>query len=160
MGNTYISAGEAAKLAGVTTPTISKALKSGKLSYVEKLPDNGGYKIDPAEVLRVYPPKKDATVNSLGFDTPATEVETLRERLGEKDQIIADLRKDRDAWRDQAQTLALSDQRGRGNDTAKAESSPDVIAAPPPASEQAHKAPQERRGLLAWIFGRETPAKT
>ena len=49
----YLSAGEAAKAAGVVKSTISKALQSGKLSYAEKGPD--GYKIDPAELFRVFP---------------------------------------------------------------------------------------------------------
>jgi hypothetical protein len=49
----YLSLGKAAKEAGVAKSTISKALSSGKLSYREKNPD--GYKIDPAELFRVYP---------------------------------------------------------------------------------------------------------
>ena len=49
----YLSLGKAAKEAGVAKSTISKALSSGKLSYREKNSD--GYKIDPAELFRVYP---------------------------------------------------------------------------------------------------------
>jgi len=49
----YLSLGKAAKEAGVAKSTTSKALSSGKLSYQEKNPD--GYKIDPAELFRVYP---------------------------------------------------------------------------------------------------------
>ena len=49
----YLSLGQAAKEAGVAKSTISKALSSGKLSYREKNPE--GYKIDPAELFRVYP---------------------------------------------------------------------------------------------------------
>ncbi|MGC2224903.1 MAG: hypothetical protein WA624_22345, partial [Methylocella sp.] len=58
----YLSRGKAAKEAGVAKSTISKALSSGKLSYREKNPD--GYKIDPAELFRVYP-KTDADEPSL-----------------------------------------------------------------------------------------------
>ena len=49
----YLSLGQAAREAGVAKSTISKALSSGKLSYREKNSD--GYKIDPAELFRVYP---------------------------------------------------------------------------------------------------------
>ena len=49
----YLSLGQAAKEAGVAKSTISKALASGKLSYREK--NSEGYKIDPAELFRVYP---------------------------------------------------------------------------------------------------------
>jgi hypothetical protein len=49
----YLSLGKAAKEAGIAKSTSSKALSSGKLSYREKNPD--GYKIDPAELFRVFP---------------------------------------------------------------------------------------------------------
>ncbi|MGH9677238.1 MAG: hypothetical protein ACRD36_09070 [Candidatus Acidiferrum sp.] len=48
----YLSPGKAAKEAGAAKSATSKALPSGKLSYREKNPD--GYKIDPAELFRVY----------------------------------------------------------------------------------------------------------
>ena len=49
----YLTLGQAAREAGVAKSTISKALASGKLSYREKNSD--GYKIDPAELFRVFP---------------------------------------------------------------------------------------------------------
>ena len=49
----YLSLGQAAREVGVAKSTISKALSSGKLSYRKKNSD--GYKIDPAELFRVYP---------------------------------------------------------------------------------------------------------
>jgi hypothetical protein len=49
----YLTLGKAAREAGVAKSTISKALASGKLSYYEK--NSEGYKIDPAELFRVYP---------------------------------------------------------------------------------------------------------
>jgi len=42
--------GEAAKVAGFSKPTISRAIKSGKLSA--KRLDDGSYSIDPAELER------------------------------------------------------------------------------------------------------------
>jgi len=105
MGN--LSLGQAAKEAGVSKATVSKALKSGRLSYVSK--STAGYEIDPAELFRVFPKKPLITVASEQSETPeetvetaslAVEVRLLRERL-------AEVQEERDAWRDQAQRLAL-----------------------------------------------------
>src|SRR6201988_929558 len=59
----YLSLGKAAKEAGVAKSTISKALSSGKLSYREKNSD--GYKIDPAELFRVYPKQTKTDADDL-----------------------------------------------------------------------------------------------
>lgn len=91
--------GEAARAAGVSKATISKALSSGRMSYVEQTP--AGYQIDPAELFRVFPPKRLAPHVSEQLETPSIEVELLR-------QQIEDLRADRDAWREQAQRLLLA----------------------------------------------------
>jgi hypothetical protein len=104
----YISLGQAAKEAGMSKATISKALKTGRLSYVSK--STAGYEIDPAELFRVFPPKPLATVESERSETPVetgksnsdrVELQLLRER-------VEDLQRDRDAWREQAQRLALT----------------------------------------------------
>src|SRR5215211_1879213 len=46
---------EAALQAGVDKSTIHRAIQSGRLSAART--ENGGYSIDAAELLRVYPPK-------------------------------------------------------------------------------------------------------
>ena len=107
----YLTLGEASKETGVQKSTLSKALKSGKLSYIEKT--SAGYQIDPSELFRVYPRKPQATVASIvsgeRLDTPQNnpdfirlqvEVEQLRERLNETQT-------QRDEWQKQAQQLAL-----------------------------------------------------
>jgi hypothetical protein len=74
----YLSLGKAAKEAGVAKSTTSKALSSGKLSYQEKNPD--GYKIDPAELFRVYPKtaKTDADEpSSNDWQSGQADAETL-----------------------------------------------------------------------------------
>lgn len=92
-----------AELAGVSKGTVSKAIKSGRLSYTEKT-DNG-YLIDTAELFRVFPPKKPETVegsrlemdngnhgnqdNSTGLHR---EIQLLREQLQDRDGVVADLR--------------------------------------------------------------------
>ena len=100
------SQGQAAKAAGVSKSTISKALKSGKLSYVEKT--SAGYKIDPAELFRVYPAngvgngevepletQGETAVNPTKTNALQKEVEVLRE-------MIEELKSERDYARDQA----------------------------------------------------------
>jgi hypothetical protein len=108
---TYLSLGEAAKAAGVAKGTISKALKSGKLSYSEKTP--AGYKIDTSELFRVFPRKPMETQQNERLATPVETVETalLQVRLEAAERRAATAEADRDAWREQAQRLALTDQR-------------------------------------------------
>ncbi|KAB2910237.1 MAG: hypothetical protein F9K29_25255 [Hyphomicrobiaceae bacterium] len=121
MGNPHLlSAGQAAKAAGVTTPTISKAIKKGRLSFVERTAN--GYLIDPAELFRVFPPvaKKEAeSLAPLGLETPSETPAMVELRVGNARleaelaamKMLADeLRQDRDEWRKQAQTLLLVDQ--------------------------------------------------
>lgn len=107
MGN--LSLGQAAKEANVSKATISKALKSGRLSYLAK--STAGYEIDPAELFRVFPKKPLETGVSERLQTPdetgetaaqdRAVIELLRER-------VRDLQAERDAWREQAQRLALT----------------------------------------------------
>lgn len=108
---TYLSLGEAAKAAGVAKGTLSKALKSGRLSYVEKT--GAGYRIDPAELFRVFPRKPPETVHGERLETPVEtgELAMLRLRLEVAEQRAMAAETDRDAWREQAQRLALTDQR-------------------------------------------------
>jgi len=47
------TAGQAAKATGVATATITRALKSGKISGQKDI--NGAWMIDPAELHRVFP---------------------------------------------------------------------------------------------------------
>lgn len=113
---TYLTLGQASKETGISKPTLSKALKSGRLSYVEKT--SAGYKIDPAELFRVFPKQPQETVNSEHLDTPIetpNETSHLQAVLDAKELIekelrqqIDDLRSDRDEWRKQAQQLALA----------------------------------------------------
>lgn len=109
------TAGQAAKATGVATATITRALKSGKISGHKD--ENGSWAIDPAELHRAFPP-----VSSKAHENPfmkhvetrpATpertadiralerEVQTLRDALG-------DAREDRDKWRDMAERLSLA----------------------------------------------------
>ena len=112
--------GTAAKASGKSKATISKAIKSGRISAIKD--DTGVYQIEPAELNRVYPINVDGNHDR----TPRTPVETpengpsvrelqarleaAHERLTDREAVIADLREDRDRWRQQA-TALLADQR-------------------------------------------------
>lgn len=112
--------GEAAKATGKSKATISKAIKSGRISA--KKGDTGAFAIDPSELHRVYP----LTVEGEQKETPHKQqentkddglirelqarLEATQERLTDKESVIADLREDRDKWRQQA-TALLEDKR-------------------------------------------------
>jgi hypothetical protein len=115
--------GEAAKATGKSKATISKAIKSGRISAQKD--ETGTFNIDPSELHRVYPlhvsieqkethakvpnqPDIDGIIKEL-----QARLEAAHERLSDKETVIADLREDRDRWRQQANAL-LSDQRPKG----------------------------------------------
>lgn len=120
-----LSMGQAARAAGVSKTSIHRAIKSGKLSASREA--DASYKIDPAELFRVYVPGKPvleqavtasaAPVTALGpllaglgthpagSGTLALDVEIrmLRE-LVQSERLRADAAAcDRDAWRRQAE---------------------------------------------------------
>ena len=94
---------QAAEWAGVTRGTIHKAITSGRLSANKS--DTGVYRINPAELERVYPRRQPVGVLE---DTPERhsdtaelmalrrEVELLRERQKASETRETDLRVERD----------------------------------------------------------------
>jgi hypothetical protein len=112
--------GEAAKATGKSKATLSKAIKSGRISAQKG--DTGTFQIDPSELHRVYPLTVHAEQKLTPVNTPnitenvglirelQARLEAAQERLTDKEAVIADLREDRDKWRQQA-TALLSDQR-------------------------------------------------
>ena len=89
----YLTLGQAAKKTGKSKATISKYIRSGKLSYISK--ESTGYKLDPAEVFRVFTPVNIDTERSLTpiVNTSQTlEVELLREMLERERQTVDYLR--------------------------------------------------------------------
>lgn len=118
--------GEAAKATGKSKATISKAIKSGRISALKD--DSGTFSIDPSELHRVYPlnvhhEHKETLVNTKDNPQETGEIRELRarleaayERLSDRDAVIEDLREDRDKWRQQA-TALLADQRPTSSPT-------------------------------------------
>src|SRR5215217_6498927 len=110
-----LTLGQAARQAGISKSYLSRLVKSGKISA--KRQENGEYRIDPSELSRLADIRthgRDAgNSTSERLETPRElvlqrEVELLRELLSDKEQTLADVRRERDAWRQQAQTLLLT----------------------------------------------------
>lgn len=99
--------GTAAKATGLTKSAISKAIQKGRISA--KKNEMGRYAIDPAELHRVYPPlpapEKDERERTR---ETATENRELKARLVLLEELVREIREDRDHWRRQA--LALTHQ--------------------------------------------------
>jgi excisionase family DNA binding protein len=122
------SIGEAAKAAGVSKSTLSRAIKNGRISATRL--DDGSYSIEPVELHRVYPPQPHATVALANDDAPRNthekayatgvlevQLDAVREQLRDRDDTISDLRRrldQADTERREAQARVvglLSDQR-------------------------------------------------
>jgi excisionase family DNA binding protein len=129
-----LTLGQAARLTGTSKTTLTRAIRAGRLSATRR--EDGGYRIDPAELARVYTvtPETPATVTATSDvvhrATPASdpgatpcdsevaarlaaldaEVKGLRELLAEVKANRDDLRAERDDWRGRAERL-LTDQR-------------------------------------------------
>ena len=118
--------GEAAKATGKSKTTLHRAIKSGKISATKK--NDNSYSIDPSELHRVFPlatlehtpeqlqrndeEHQGGTAATLRFQLETIENERERERQLMQ-ETIADLREDRDRWRQQATSL-LEDKRPKG----------------------------------------------
>jgi chromosome segregation ATPase len=114
------SLAQAATAVGRNRSSILRAIKAGKISAVRD-DASGEWRIEPAELHRLYPITDelgDAQGNAqLRNDAAQVEIRELRARLADKDDVIADLR----AQRDRAQaaltaaqeriTALLTDQR-------------------------------------------------
>lgn len=129
-----LSANEAAKRTGKSVPTITRAIKTGRISAEKN--DAGGYLIDPAELFRVFPAvtrNRGVSPKTLDFETPDSALETLllQEKVNSLEAALANATAERDEWRDQAKRLAM--------------------ALPAPGAEPQQKQPQS---FWAWLTGR------
>ncbi len=103
-----LSLKDAADRIGKSKATLWRAVKAGKLSAT---PDEAGaYRVDPAELARAFPPE---AVSSAPLKQPetlseATETALLAVKLAAAEAMVAELREDRNRWRDQAERLALA----------------------------------------------------
>jgi len=110
------SLGQAAKETGLDKSTISRAIKSGRLSAQRK--DGSGYEIDPAELFRVFPPAaKEQTSPSLPTDASTDvllenrelriKLEAAEARIRDKDEEVHDLRRRLDLEGEERRKLTM-----------------------------------------------------
>ena len=115
-----LSAGEAAKLVGKSVPTITRAIKNGKLSAKPRKPR--GWDIDPSELFRVFPAVTNETnkkSNTLEPEIPTKDsalqakLEVMEQRFDDAQATIDDLRTRLDAESAERRQLTaqLTDQR-------------------------------------------------
>ena len=108
---------QAASRAQVSRGTIMNAIKDGHL--FARRDNRNRWQIEPADLLKWLSDRSDiATVKPVNLDSqqvplPSNEslirIAVLEAELKGKDQRIADLERDRDDWKAQAQELARRD---------------------------------------------------
>lgn len=119
---TSITAGEAAKLVGKSVPTITRAIKSGKLNARPRKPK--GWIIEPSELFRVFDAVTDETnskyngsVSETGTKDSALQakLEVMEQRFSDAQATIEDLRTrlDTESAERRQLTAQLTDQRTR-----------------------------------------------
>jgi hypothetical protein len=120
MGNTMsYSLAAAAGACGVNKSTILRAIQAGKISAAKD--EHGEWHVEPAELHRVYPPASERTgatqryavVDASAVAAEAHQRAALAVEVAMLREQLADARHDRNAWREQAQRLAIADQRAR-----------------------------------------------
>lgn len=122
-----LTMGEAAKLAGISKATLSRAIKNGRVSATRN--DKGGFDIDPAELFRAYPRnaatvaangsvKQSATGIATALEPDETlalkaEIDGLKAQLALMREHADDIKAQRDGWQKQAEAAQrlLADQR-------------------------------------------------
>ena len=154
-----LTLGEAARMCGVPKSTISRAIKSGRLSAGRA--DDGSYSIDPAELSRAYEfkPEQPAATDSdeggvvqhaTGASGPsnasaspvadpelAIRLAAAEAELKGLRDMVEELRRTRDKWEAQAErlTLALA--------APKPELAPQPVAVEVPATGERNGSPSE-----------------
>ncbi len=107
-----LSLSQAAKLTCKSKSTINRAIKNGKISATRH--EDGTYSIDPSELARAFDvepidgsKRRDAEPDETRL---LERISALEAMLNREREISADLKEDRDRWRQQANAL-LTDQR-------------------------------------------------
>lgn len=102
---------QAAKALGKSKSTLNRAIKTGRLSATRN--EDGTFSINPAELYRAFPepsenarqerpkePERTVVPDDLG-----SRISLLQQLLEREREAVADLKEDRDRWRQQATSL-------------------------------------------------------
>jgi hypothetical protein len=105
------TAGQAATATGISKATITRALKSGKISGQKD--ESGAWIIDPAELHRVFPPVATSHHETRIMQQSATPDKTLYFSALEREnqmlrEALTDARQERDRWHEIADRLSIA----------------------------------------------------
>ena len=93
----------AAESVGLNKSSLLRAIQKGRLSAVRN--ESGEWEIDGSELSRVFPSVEQRKVNDAKHQGPLqAEIDGLKGMAELLRQQLADVRSDRDHWRDQAMT--------------------------------------------------------
>lgn len=115
-----LSLTQAAKITGKSKSTISRAIKSGKISATRH--NDGSYSINAAELSRVFHIGTPLGSEWINVAPPMEPVRTaileaenaaLRAALDREREVLDEVRADRDAWKQQATALLAAPQKRR-----------------------------------------------
>jgi len=131
-----MSLDQATAATGMVKSSILRAIKRGCISAVRD--DLGRWLIEPVELHRVFPPvaeqrcEGDTAAHGAPGENVAVMAELrMRAELAERQlcdlkAALDDMKKQRDAWRDQAIRLRRSPQRGRNGSQGRDDDDADV----------------------------------
>lgn len=156
--------GQAATATGKSKSTIQRAIENGKISGSKD--NNGHYALDPAELHRVYPPVAPSTVaqpvpsNDTQRQNATVEhprnSEILEEKIKNRDEKIAfyesqidELKVERNDWKEQAQRLAITNQK----QTEKPTEGQEPIVPPVPIAKPSNTSLWVFVAVLACVLG-------
>ena len=145
---------EAATAVKMTKQGLLNAINKGRLSASKDA--NGQWKVDSAELVRVYPAAKpvtpsQSTILTIGDAALATEFAVMKAKLEAAEARADELRRERDQWQRQAEQLllALPASLAQHQQRPQAEAPPQPMA-PEPMAEPAQAAPQaQERPVVA-----------
>ena len=106
----HLTLGEAAKLTGKSKPTISKAIKDGRISAEQR--EDKSYQIEVSELIRVFPalPETDADTSvqtkssSKSNNSSVLEVEKkfLEEKVADLESRLEEMKDERNTAQEEA----------------------------------------------------------
>ncbi len=149
-----ISAKEAAEKVGMSKNAIFKAIKSGKLSAEKDI--HGEWKIQPAELFRVYEPVNDSSRTT---PQPSSREETAQATVSLQREnellreVVADLRARLDAEAEERRRLSLRLEVETEERLKLAVKLTEERSAPPPAPTPENTPAPQLRSWWARVFG-------
>jgi hypothetical protein len=97
---------EAAIAVGMDKSTVRRAVRAGRISGTRD--ETGVWHVEAVELHRVFPPAARPEDDTTAVPRDAPPDAATDALVAELRAVIADLRQDRDEWRDQAKRLALA----------------------------------------------------